>query len=91
MCGPVATAWICPNCAVCEGGKNAGDFIEAAELRTHPAGQLLTWFDLHPAGTDPLPTVNWRHVENGKITAIRVIFDPRPLTTPAPAGGDGPP
>jgi len=30
------------------------------------------------------------HVENGKITAIRVIFDPRPLTTPAAAGGGRP-
>jgi hypothetical protein len=48
---------------------------------------VLTWFDLHTATTDPLPTVNWRHVENGKITAIRVTFDPRPLTNPAAAGG----
>jgi hypothetical protein len=40
----------------------------------------LTWFDLHTAKTEPLPTVNWRHVENGKITWIRVTFDPRPLT-----------
>ncbi len=42
-------------------------------------GDVLTWFDLHTAETDPLPTVNWRHVHNGKITAIRVTFDPRPL------------
>jgi hypothetical protein len=41
---------------------------------------VLTWFDLHTADTDPLPAVNWRHVENGKITSIRVTFDPRPLT-----------
>ena len=41
---------------------------------------VITWFDLHTADTDPLPTVNWRHVENGKITSIRVTFDPRPLT-----------
>jgi SnoaL-like protein len=53
---------------------------------------VLTWFDLHTADTDPLPTVNWRHVENGKITAIRVTFDPRPLTTRADQGGRaGPP
>ena len=51
---------------------------------------VLTWYDMHTARTDPLPTVNWRHVENGKITAIRVIFDPRPLTTPAAAGGGQP-
>lgn len=41
---------------------------------------VLTWFDLHTAHTGPMPTVNWRHVENGKITWIRVTFDPRPLT-----------
>ena len=40
-----------------------------------------TWFDLHTATTGPLPTVNWRHVDNVKITAIRVTFDPRPLTS----------
>lgn len=42
---------------------------------------VLTWFDLHTAQTGPLPTVNWRHVENGKISWIRVTFDPRPLTS----------
>jgi len=42
---------------------------------------VLTWFDLHTAQTGPMPTVNWRHVENGKITRIRVTFDPRPLTS----------
>lgn len=46
-------------------------------------GDVITWFDLHTAGTGPLPAVNWRHVENGKITSIRVVFDPRPLTRPA--------
>lgn len=49
---------------------------------------VITWFELHTAATQPLPTVNWRHVENGKITSIRVTFDPRPLNPP-PASGDG--
>jgi hypothetical protein len=44
---------------------------------------VLTWFDLHTTQTDPLPTVNWRHVENGKIAWIRVTFDPRPLGPPS--------
>jgi SnoaL-like domain len=44
---------------------------------------VLTWFELHTAHTDPIPTVNWRHVENGKITSVRVTFDPRPLNPPA--------
>lgn len=39
----------------------------------------ITWFDLHTATTDPLPTANWSRVENGLITRIRVTFDPRPL------------
>ena len=39
---------------------------------------VLNWFDLHTSQADPLPTVNWRHVENGKITWILVTFDPRP-------------
>lgn len=42
---------------------------------------VLTWFDLHTAQTGPMPTVNWRHVENGKISWIRVTFDPRPLSS----------
>ena len=46
---------------------------------------VLTWFDLHTTTTDPLPTVNWRHVDHGKIAWIRVTFDPRPLS-PRPAG-----
>lgn len=41
---------------------------------------VLTWFDLHTSVALPVPTANWSHVENGKITAIRVTFDPRPLT-----------
>jgi ketosteroid isomerase-like protein len=40
---------------------------------------VLTWFDLHTTVAPPAPTANWSHVENGKITAIRVTFDPRAL------------
>ena len=42
--------------------------------------EVVTWFDLHTtASPEPSPTVNWSHVEGGRITAIRVTFDPRPL------------
>ena len=41
---------------------------------------VLTWFDLHTTAAPPAPTANWSHVENGKITRIRVTFDPRALT-----------
>ncbi|MBC5823214.1 MAG: nuclear transport factor 2 family protein [Candidatus Eremiobacteraeota bacterium] len=40
---------------------------------------VATWFNLHTQGAPACPTVNWSHVENGKITRIRVTFDPRPL------------
>lgn len=44
---------------------------------------VLTWFELHTAEAPPIPVANWTHVENGKITRIRVTFDPRPLLTPS--------
>jgi hypothetical protein len=37
----------------------------------------LTWFDLHTKVASPRATANWSHVENGKITRIRVAFDAR--------------
>jgi limonene-1,2-epoxide hydrolase len=40
---------------------------------------VLTWFELHTATAGPLAIVNWSHVEAGRITRIRVTFDPRPL------------
>ena len=36
----------------------------------------------HTTSTEPLPTVNWSHIENGRIAQIRVTFDPRPLFPP---------
>jgi ketosteroid isomerase-like protein len=42
-------------------------------------GDVLTWFDLHTTLAPPCATANWSHVENGKITAIRVTFDARAL------------
>lgn len=40
---------------------------------------VMTWFELSVGGSAPMPTVNWTHVENGLITAIKVTFDPRPM------------
>jgi ketosteroid isomerase-like protein len=40
---------------------------------------VITWFELNTLDAGPLPTVNWSHVEDGRIVAIRVAFDPRPL------------
>lgn len=40
---------------------------------------VLTWFDLHTSIAPPAPTVNWSHVENGRITEIKVTFDAREI------------
>ena len=40
---------------------------------------VMTWFELRTTDAPPLPTVNWSHVEDGRISRIRVTFDPRPL------------
>jgi hypothetical protein len=40
---------------------------------------VLTWFDLHTTVVPPA-TANWLHIEDRKITRIRVTFDPRAVT-----------
>lgn len=40
---------------------------------------VLTWFELHPKDGEPVPVVNWCHVEDGRVAQVRVTFDPRPL------------
>ncbi|MDX6226939.1 MAG: hypothetical protein QOI76_329 [Frankiales bacterium] len=44
---------------------------------------VITWYDLYTRDAPPIPTANWSHVEDGKITRIRATFDPRPLLPPA--------
>ncbi len=53
--------------------------------RVVEGADAITWFDFHTRTTAPIATANWSHVENGLITRIRVVFDPRTLTA-APAG-----
>jgi hypothetical protein len=40
---------------------------------------VMTGYDMHMHGVGPMPTANWSHGENGKITSIRATFDPRPI------------
>lgn len=40
---------------------------------------VITWFELRTRTAGPLAIVNWSHVDAGRITRIRVTFDPRPL------------
>ena len=41
----------------------------------------MTRYDLHTNQAPSCPTANWMHTENGKITEIRAVFDPRPLVS----------
>ena len=38
---------------------------------------VLTWFDLSTKEAGTVPVANWMQVQDGKITRIRVAFDPR--------------
>ena len=38
---------------------------------------VLTWYDMATKVADPVPVANWMQVQDGKITRIRVAFDPR--------------
>ena len=40
---------------------------------------VVTWYDLHTRIAPPAPVAEWSHVEGGKITMGRVIFDSRPF------------
>jgi SnoaL-like domain len=40
---------------------------------------VITWFDLHSTVAPPAPTANWTRVRDGRITRIRVTFDPRAM------------
>ena len=40
---------------------------------------VLTWYEMHTTVASPVAVANWLHVEEGKITAVRVAFDAREL------------
>jgi hypothetical protein len=40
---------------------------------------ILTWYDMHTTVASPVAVANWLHVEEGKITVVRVAFDAREL------------
>jgi ketosteroid isomerase-like protein len=77
--GPLGTADNAEECL--EGLRHMAESMTDIVVHTVVADgpDVITWFDLHMDGVEPLPTANWSHVEDGKITAIRATFDPRPL------------
>jgi ketosteroid isomerase-like protein len=40
---------------------------------------VLTWYELSTTVAPPVPVANWLHVEDGRITSLRVAFDARGL------------
>lgn len=78
--GPLGTAANADQCI--EGLKRMSEIMTGLVVtKTFIDGpDVLTWFELHTARTGPIPVVNWRTVRDGKITSIRVTFDPRALT-----------
>ena len=40
---------------------------------------VLTWYEMHTTVASPVAVANWLHVEEGKITFLRVAFDAREL------------
>ena len=63
------------------GIEGLSEHIDRAEVLAMAAdgSDVLTWFELHAPGADPVPVANWACVEDGKISRVRVTFDPRPL------------
>jgi hypothetical protein len=45
---------------------------------------VVTWYDLHTRVAPPAPVAEWSHVEHGKITRVRVVFDARPFAAARP-------
>jgi hypothetical protein len=42
------------------------------EAAAHRRVAGLTWYDMATTVADPVPVANWMHIEDGKITRIRV-------------------
>ncbi|MEU8514141.1 nuclear transport factor 2 family protein [Kitasatospora sp. NPDC048722] len=63
------------------GLKGLGQVLEKIDVQVRVADgdDVITWYDLHTSIAPATPTVNWMHIENGRIARIRVTFDPREL------------
>lgn len=57
--------------------KMMTDIVVLTRLVEGP--DVVTMFQFHTAQALPVLTANWSHVENGKISTIRAVFDPRSI------------
>src|ERR1700730_14052738 len=59
----------------CLGGlRGMAQIMTGLHVRTviHDRGDVLPWFDLSTSVAETVPVANWMHVEDGKITQIKV-------------------
>jgi limonene-1,2-epoxide hydrolase len=64
-----------------EGIRGLSQIISEIVIRkTFVDGQdVLTWYEMRTTVASPVAVANWLHVEEGKITSLRVAFDAREL------------
>lgn len=77
--GPLGTAAGPAECR--RGIEGLARMMDRAEVIAMVAEgpDVITWFELHTPGADPVPVANWAHVHDGMVRRVRVAFDPRPL------------
>ena len=77
--GALGTASGAEECV--QGLRGMSEILDRIEVQMRLADDtdVMTWFDLHTTVAPPTPTVNWSRVVDGKVTQIRVTFDPRDI------------
>ena len=75
--GPLAQVKGSDDCL--RGLRGMAQIMTGLEVRRvfHDGPDVLTWFDLATSVAETVPVANWMHVQDGKITQIRVAFDAR--------------
>jgi len=79
--GPLGTAKGGDECQ--QGIEGMSRIMTGIEIRKvfDDGSDVLTWFDLATSVAETVPVANWMHVEDGKITRIRVAFDARGIAS----------
>ena len=75
--GPLARVRGADDCL--KGLQGMAQIMTGLDIRKvfQDGADVLTWFDLASSVAETVPVANWMHVEDGKITQIRVAFDAR--------------
>jgi ketosteroid isomerase-like protein len=81
--GPMGTADGADACV--DGLQGLAGMTVGIEIHAMVAddADVITFYDLKTESAS-LPTANWSHVVDGKISQIRAAFDPRPILPPGP-------